>query len=90
MRPLSFLFAALLGIVLAMIGPALAGPHPQAPMMEPLMQPALSAALEAEVADPALAAIEPAAAQPEASEAAVSVEEISRSILEVLGAADAA
>jgi hypothetical protein len=83
MRPLSFLFAALLGIVLAMIAPALAGPHPQAPAAQP--------ALELAIEQPAIEApLEQAAAEADAGETELSVEEITRSLLEALGVADAA
>ncbi len=72
MRALSFLFAALLGLALAMIAPALAGPRPE-------MAPAPLSATEV-AAEPAA---ELAAA---ADDETVSIEQISRSILEAIGA----
>lgn len=98
MRPLSFLFAALLGVVLAMIAPAIAGPRPDAPLPE-----ATTLAWAAEAVAPAAAAseaapvefvasegmdVEPlvAASQPSSEEEGITVEEISRSILDTINA----
>lgn len=87
MRPLSFLFAALLGVVLAMIAPALAGPRPEA---APLQASTLAWATEAvapesQVADDVLPAGS-LAAEPVAVDEDMTVEEISRSILETVNA----
>ncbi|MFN9618516.1 MAG: hypothetical protein ACK55X_02225 [Synechococcaceae cyanobacterium] len=88
MRPLSFLFAALLGIVLAMIAPALAGPRPQAPVAQPALQVAIEQPLMEQLAIEA--PLEQTAAEADAAEAELSVEEITRSLLDALGVADAA
>jgi hypothetical protein len=85
MRPLSFLFAALLGVVLAMIAPAIAGTRPDAPLPE-----ATTLAWAAEAVAPAAAASEAApaeaASQPASEDEGISVEEISRSILDTINA----
>jgi hypothetical protein len=85
MRPLSFLFAALLGVVLAMIAPAIAGPRPDAPLPA-----ATTLAWAAEAVAPVAEAIdgEPpvAAGQLASDQEENSVEEISRSILDTITA----
>jgi hypothetical protein len=84
MRTLSFLFAALLGIALAMMGPVLAGPRPEAPQA-----PILAAEPPVERAEiAAFAPLEPTVTEPTAtrSEESLSIEQISRSILEAIGA----
>jgi hypothetical protein len=54
MRALSFLFAALLGIALAMITPALAGPGVETPMPQVTMaEPVLSEPVAMDAVDPA-------------------------------------
>jgi hypothetical protein len=59
MRALSFLFAALLGIALAMIAPVLAGPRPEAPQA-----PMSATKIFAEPAVPAESPVEAAALEP--------------------------
>lgn len=83
MRALSFLFAALLGIALAMIAPVLAGPRPEAPPA-----PTSATKIFSEPAVPAESSVEAAALEPAAAgaEDSVSIEEISRSILEAINA----
>jgi hypothetical protein len=87
MRPLSFLFAALLGVVLSLMAPALAGPRPEAALPEAaslawateLVSPEAQAAEEV-VSDDTLAAV------PVEADATLSVEEISRSLLDTINA----
>jgi hypothetical protein len=85
MRPLSFLFAALLGVVLSLMAPALAGPRPEAPQPE-----AASLAWATEVVAPDAQAAEDGvsddtlAAVPVEADATLSVEEISRSLLDTI------
>ncbi|MEB3170413.1 MAG: hypothetical protein VKK43_03480 [Synechococcaceae cyanobacterium] len=87
MRPLSFLFAALLGVVLALIAPALAGPRPEAALPE-----ATTLAWAAEVVAPEAEAPQPLpddsslAAEPQPADDALTAEEISRSILDTISA----
>jgi hypothetical protein len=88
MRALSFLFAALLGLTLAMMAPALAGPRPeaaQAPLPAAVLATEFTPGLPAESAsEPSEAsAIDTAAL---GAEETLSVEQISRSILEAIGA----
>jgi hypothetical protein len=86
MRALSFFFAALLGIALAMMAPVLAGPRPEA-APAPLVA-TLSAEVAPEVAPEV--ALEPGEATEAGAMAAVdetlNVEQLSRSILEAIGA----
>jgi hypothetical protein len=83
MRALSFFFAALLGLALAMMAPVLAGPRPEA-------TPApLAATLSTEIAPEV--AFEPGEAMEAGTTAAtldesLNVEQLSRSILEAIGA----
>jgi len=82
MRALSFFFAALLGIALAMMAPVLAGPRPE-------VAPApLAAALSSEIAPEV--AFEPGepteAGATAAADESLTVEQLSRSILEAIGA----
>ena len=86
MRPLSFLFAALLGVVLALIAPALAGPRPEAALPE-----ATTLAWAAEVVAPEAEAPQALpdsslATEPQPADDALTVEEISRSILDTINA----
>jgi hypothetical protein len=86
MRPLSFLFAALLGVVLALIAPALAGPRPEAALPE-----ATTLAWAAEVVAPEAEATQALpddslAAEPLPADDALTVEQISRSILDTINA----
>lgn len=95
MRPLSFLFAALLGVVLSLIAPALAGPRPEAPLPESSTLAWASEAVAPEAESPeaqaaAIAAtdtlaIEPVV-EPVAGDEDLTVEQISRSILETINA----
>lgn len=83
MRALSFFFAALLGLALAMMAPVLAGPRPD-------VAPApLAAALSTEIApEVAFGAGDAMEAGPTAAtvDESLNVEQLSRSILEAIGA----
>jgi hypothetical protein len=82
MRALSFFFAALLGIALAMMAPVLAGPRPEA------APAAMASALPAQIAlDNALEPDESMeAGATAAADESLSIEQISRSILEAISA----
>jgi hypothetical protein len=70
MRALSFLFAALLGIALAIMAPALAGPRPEAPV-----EPVVAAAVAG-----------PVDSAPTPGEEELSLDAISQALLEAVGA----
>jgi hypothetical protein len=92
MRPLSFLFAALLGVVLSLMAPALAGPRPEAALPEAALPEAASLAWATELVSPEAQAAEEVvsddtlAAVPVEADATLSVEEISRSLLDTINA----
>lgn len=86
MRPLSFLFAALLGVVLALIAPALAGPRPEAALPEATTLAWAAEVVAPEAEAPQALPDDSLAAEPQPADDALTVEEISRSILDTINA----
>lgn len=86
MRPLSFLFAALLGVVLSLIAPALAGPHPEVALPEATTLAWASEVVAPEAEATLVPAADTLAAEPVPGDDALTVEEISRSILDTITA----
>lgn len=86
MRPLSFLFAALLGVVLALIAPALAGPRPEAALPEATTLAWAAEVVAPEAEAPQALTDDSLAAEPQPADDALTVEEISRSILDTINA----
>ena len=86
MRPLSFLFAALLGVVLALIAPALAGPRPEAALPEATTLAWAAEVVAPEAEAPQALPDDSLAAEPQPADDALTVEEISRSILDPIHA----
>jgi hypothetical protein len=82
MRALSFLFAALLGLALAMTAPVLAGPRPD--VAPAPLAVSLTSEIAPEVAFEPVEATE--AGETAAADESLSVEQLSRSILEAIGA----
>ena len=84
MRALSFFFAALLGLALAMMAPALAGPRPAA-TPAPLAA-ATSSEIAPEVALEPEQAMEAGAIADAGMDESLNIEQLSRSILDAISA----